>query len=233
MIARLMLVMHCAALVLGLCLPSAAAGQKPSKRPNPKKLVDTWASPTVSTSLSLRGDGTFVTTRRDGTVSGMGLWKLANASMGELLADGAKAASKLLVINEDVIVIQQYLADGGSDGDGYILYRTGYDWAGKQVNKLAADRKALGLIVGRWTHPNIGSIFEAEKQGGWVTNRKAGGEPVTGSWSACDDGSFWIEYETGPKWRAWVTDEGWMALQSFSEETGEMKEDGIVVIRSK
>lgn len=232
--ARFVLGMHCAALVVALCAPCEAAGQKTGKRPpNIKKFADVWENPNRNANLTLRGDGTFAEIRRDGTIATKGVWQLTSASMGDLLHEGAKTPFKMLLFNDDVIVIQEYMKDGGSEGDGIVLYRTGYDWAGKKTNKLAADRKALGLIVGKWTHPNIQAIFEAEKQGGWIQTRKNGGEPVTAAWSACDDGSFLIEYENGAKSRAWAAQDGWLAMQSFSEDTGELKGDGMVVLRAK
>ena len=233
---RVLLLVPCA-VAFALCLSGEASGQKPVKRPTgPKRFVDTWSNPNVAAEFVLRGDGVCSEVRRDGTLKAEGAWHVSGPAAGALklpLTQATFRSYQMILVSDDVLVLQQYLPEGGSDGDGIILYRNGYDWAGKNANKVAADKKANDLIVGKWTHPNSQRIFEADRQGGWIETRKNGGEPIPAAWSVCDDGTFWIEYENGGKLRAWPTANGRLALQSFSGSTGEMIEDGLTVTRTK
>lgn len=233
---RILFLLPCT-VALALGLSEAASGQKPVRRPTgPKRFVDTWSSPNVSVDFVLRGDGVCSEVRRDGTVKGEGVWQVSGTAEGLLKLPLEKTTFrtfKMALVSDDVLILQQYLPEGGSEGDGTVLYRSGYDWAGKNANKVAADKKANDLIVGKWTHPNSQRIFEADRQGGWIETRKNGGEPIPAAWSICDDGTFWIEYENGGKLRAWVGSNGRLALQSFSGSTGEMIEEGLIVTRTK
>ena len=224
-----------AACVLGL--PDGACGQKPARRPTgPKRFVDTWANPNVPVDFVLRGDGVCSEVRRDGTVKAEGGWQASGTAAGAIKMPLPQTSSfrtyQVTLVSDDVLILQQYLPEGGSEGDGTILYRSGYDWAGKNANKVAADKKANDLIVGKWTHPNSQRIFEADRQGGWLETRKNGGEPIPGAWSICDDGTFWIEYENRSKLRVWAGT-GRLAIQPFSGSTGELFEEGLTVSRAK
>jgi hypothetical protein len=221
--------------LLGVGLAGEARGQKPVKRPTgPKRFVDTWSNPNVAADFVLRGDGVCSEIRRDGTVKAEGAWQPTAAAAGAIRIPGPPVRTyQMTLVGDDVLILQHYLPEGGSEGDGIVLYRKGYDWAGKNTNKVAADKKANDLIAGKWTHPNSQRIFEADRQGGWIETRKNGGEPIPAAWSVCDDGTFWIEYENGNKLRAWATADGRLAMQSFSGSTGEMVGDGLTVTRMK
>lgn len=226
------------AYMLGLLLGSAgeALGQKTVKKPaGAKRFVDVWTNPNLDYDLVIRGDGLCSHVRRDGTIGANGQWQ-ASGNAGTLIVETGKQLFnrfQMLLVHDDVLVLQERLEDGGSTGDGLVLFRKGYDWAGKNANKVAADKKANHLVVGKWTHPNSQRIFEADKQGGWIETRTNGGEPIPAAWSACDDGTFWVEYENGVKMRAWATADGQLALQGFSGTTGEMQGDGMLVMRGK
>lgn len=215
-------------------LAGEASGQKPLKRPaGPKRFVDAWSNPNVPTELVLRGDGAFAQVRRDGTVGADGMWQVTGATTVTLFTPASRATCQATLVNDSLIVLQHFLPDGGSEGDGTVLFRKGYDWSGKNANKVVADKKANALIAGKWSHPNSQRIFAADNQGEWIETRKNGGEPIAGTWSACDDGTFWVEYSHGGKMRAWASADGRLALQAFSGATGEMIDDGMTVVRTK
>ena len=231
---RLVVSVPCVA-ACALGLPDGACGQKPARRPTgPKRFVDTWSNPNVPVDFVLRGDGVCSEVRRDGTVRAEGGWQASGTADGAMKIPVTPTGStyQMTLVGDDVLILQQYLPEGGSEGDGIVLYRKGYDWAGKNANKVAADKKANDLIVGKWTHPNSQRIFEADRQGGWVESRKNGGEPIPASWSICDDGSFWIEYENSSKLRVWAG-AGRLAIQQYSGSTGELIDDGLTVTRQK
>lgn len=233
--ARNLLLLQCA-VVIGLSLVGEALGQKPAKRPSgPKRFIDTWSNPNVAAEFVLRGDGVCSEVRRDGTIKAEGAWQASAAAAGaiKIPVTPTGRSFQMALVGDDVLILQQYLPEGATEGDGIILYRKGYDWAGKNANKVAADKKANDLITGKWTHPNSQRIFEADRQGGWIETRKNGGEPIPAAWSVCDDGTFWIEYENGSKLRVWATADGRLAMQAFSGSTGEMIDDGLTVTRAK
>ena len=220
-------------LLLGMVAAAGARAPKANNARGPAQFVDTWSNPNAPIGIVIRGDGQCAEVRRDGSVRTTGRWVVSAPGAGSLQFAAARRSYQMWLCGNDILVLQPYLPDGGSDGDGMVFFRKDFDFEGKNVKPGLANAKARGLVVGTWSHPNSQLTFDVAEGGSWTESRKNGGAATQAVWSYCDDQSFQVDYEGGRKLRLWPVPQGGLAILQFEGATGQLVGDGQFVTRVK
>jgi len=239
--------------VMTLLLPSAAHSQTrqrptelqrlealgPPPRVTRKKLVEyqkqfvgKWVNPNTQADLLLKENGKCLEIRPDGSLLSGGVWRVTGdgAAMAALRNDRNVA---LKLANESVMGLQKLRTDGSLDGDGEIRLRDGYDWQSATAAPKAEHKIATKPIAGRWTHPNIATVWEVSPDGHWLEKKKNGGDVVAGTtYLIPNEEGFIVALENGFRLRMWSIEEDLMAFIAVTPQ-GTMISDGILISRRR
>jgi hypothetical protein len=83
------------------------------------------------------------------------------------------------------------------------------------------------------THPNVATVWDVSPDGGWLEQKKKGGEVATGAtYLIPNEEGFIVALGNGHRLRMWAIEEDLLAFIAVTPQ-GSMVTDGILISRSR
>jgi len=197
-----------------------------------QRFAGKWVNPNSEADLILKENGECLEIRPDGSMVAKGVWRVTGKGTAVAAFNNDRNASMKLA-DKSVMGLQKLRIDGSLDGDGEIRLREGYDWQPATAAPRAEHKITAKQIGGKWTHPNHPHVWDVSPDGGWLEQKKKGGEVTTGAtYLIPHEEGFIVALGNGHRLRMWAIEEDLLAFIAVTPQ-GSMVTDGILISRSR
>jgi hypothetical protein len=197
-----------------------------------RRFVGKWVNPNSEADLILAENGECLEIKPDGSIVAKGVWRVTGDGVAVAALSNDRNASMKLA-NDSVMGLQKLRTDGSLDGNGEIRLRDGYDWQPATAAPRAEHKITAKQIAGKWTHPNVANVWDVSPDGGWLEQKKKGGEVAKGStYIIPEEEGFIVALENGHRLRMWTIEEDLLGFIAVTPQ-GSMVTDGILISRRR